>query len=168
AQSVAGWLAARGIPHEILRWEGDKPTTGIQEAAREARYRLLTEWCRRHGVLHLLTAHHRGDQVETHLIRRRANSGIDGLAAMSAVRELSGCRLLRPLLAVPKARLAALLAAEGQPFLHDPSNLDPVFERARLRLSEEAGGAAMPLSRTAGEGASGQRPEAGEGVRGGK
>ena len=82
-----------------------------------------------------LTAHHREDQTETHLIRRRAGSGPDGLAGMSAVRELPGCRLVRPLLAVPRARLAALLAAEGQPFLRDPSNLNPAFERARLRLA---------------------------------
>ena len=52
---------------------------------------------------------------------------------MSAVRELPGCRLVRPLLGVPQARLAALLAAERQPFLSDPSNRNPVFERARLR-----------------------------------
>src|SRR5439155_17741327 len=41
--------------------------------------------------------------------------------------------LVRPLLAIPKARLAALLEAEGQPFLSDPSNQNPVFERSRLR-----------------------------------
>jgi tRNA(Ile)-lysidine synthase len=135
ARTVAGWLAARGIPHVILAWTGDKPASGIQEAAREARYRLLSEWCRANGVLHLLTAHHREDQAETYLIRRRAGSGVDGLAGMSAVRELPGCRLLRPLLAVPRARLEALLMAEGQPFLRDPSNRDPGFERARLRLA---------------------------------
>ena len=134
ACTVAGWLASRAIPHEILVWTSDKPTSGIQEAARDARYQLLAQWCRAHGVLHLLTAHHREDQVETHLIRRRAGSGIDGLAGMSAVRELAGCRLVRPLLAVPRARLLALLAQEDQPFLRDPSNLNPAFERARLRL----------------------------------
>src|SRR5216683_100653 len=134
ARTVAGWLASRAVPHEILVWAGEKPATGIQEAAREARYRLLAQWCRRHGVLHLLTAHHREDQVENHLIRRGAGSGIDGLAGMSAVRELAGCRLVRPLLAVPRVRLLALLAQEDQPFLRDPSNLNPAFERARLRL----------------------------------
>jgi len=137
ARTVAGWLAARAIPHEILIWGGDKPASGIQEAARDARYGLMAEWCRTHGCLHLLAAHQREDQVETHLIRRRAGSGIDGLAGMSAVRELAGCRLVRPLLRVPRARLLALLADEGQAFLRDPSNLNPVFERARLRLAPE-------------------------------
>ena len=138
AATVAGWLDARGIPHAILAWRGPKPASGIEEAARDARYRLLAEWCRAKGVLHLLTAHHREDQAETYLIRRRAGSGPDGLAAMSAVRELPGCRLVRPLLGVPRARLAALLAAEGQLFLDDPSNANPAFERARLRLQSQS------------------------------
>jgi tRNA(Ile)-lysidine synthase len=53
---------------------------------------------------------------------------------MSAIRELGDCRILRPLLGVAKARLVALLVAEGQPFVTDPSNRDPTFERSRLRI----------------------------------
>lgn len=140
ARMVASWLDARSIPHAILYWAGLKPDSGIQEAAREARYRLLAAWCRDHGCLHLLAAHHLEDQIETHLIRRRAGSGIDGLAGMSAVRELPDCRLVRPLLSVSRGRLAALLAAEKQGFLNDPSNLNPFFERARIRLGASVGG----------------------------
>lgn len=132
------WLAARSIGHVILAWNGPKPQSGIQAAARDARYRLLAGWCREHGCLHLLTAHHRDDQNETHSIRRRAGSGPDGLAGMSAVRELEDCRVLRPLLGFGRDRLAAFLDAEGQPFLTDPSNRDPVFERARLRAEKAA------------------------------
>lgn len=135
---LRGWLAARAIRHEILSWDGEKPLTGIQEAARAARYRLLGEWCREHGCLHLLTAHHREDQAETHLIRRRAQSGADGLAGMPAIRELDDCRVLRPLLGIAKSRLAATLAAAGQPYITDPSNRDPAFERARLRGEDGA------------------------------
>jgi tRNA(Ile)-lysidine synthase len=135
ARQVGAWLAARDIPHAILAWEGAKPAAGIQEAARAARYRLLGEWCVARGCLHLLTAHHREDQAETYLIRRRAGSGADGLAAMAAVRELPGLRLVRPLLGVARARLAALLDSEGQRYLRDPSNRNPDFERSRLRLN---------------------------------
>jgi tRNA(Ile)-lysidine synthase len=130
---LAAWLRRRGIGHDILVWTGDKPESGLEEAARAARYALLAGWCRAHGCLHLLLAHHREDQIETHLIRRRAGSGPDGLAGMPAIRELDGCRLVRPLLGFPKARLAALLEAERQPWIADPSNRDPAFERARLR-----------------------------------
>src|SRR5882762_7173586 len=139
ARILGGWLTSRGIAHHVLVWTDPKPTTGIQEAARAVRYRLLAGWCRAQGCLHLLTAHHREDQAETYLIRKRAGSGIDGLAGMSALRELAGVRLVRPLLAVPKARLTALLETERQPFLSDPSNRNPVFERARLRRDTAVG-----------------------------
>ena len=153
AATVGHWLAARGIPHAVLSWEGEKPPAGVQEAARAARYRLLGAWCAARGCLHLLTAHQREDQAETYLIRRRAGSGGDGLAGIAAVRELPRLRLVRPLLGVPRARLAALLAAEGQHWLHDPSNRNPAFERARLRMRCDAAALARALAEVAGHAA---------------
>jgi tRNA(Ile)-lysidine synthase len=147
---LGAWLSARAICHEVLVWTEEKPRTGIQEAARFARYRLLGGWCRDHACLHLLTGHHRDDQIETHLIRRRAHSGPDGLAGMSAIRELADCRLLRPLLGVARDRLVAFLEAEQQPFISDPSNFDPAFERARLRQGDGAP-TAFGVSRLLGE-----------------
>jgi tRNA(Ile)-lysidine synthase len=135
---LRNWLTARGIHHQVLVWTEEKPQSGIQEAARLARYRLLNQWCREHACLHLLTGHHRDDQVETHLIRRRAHSGPDGLAGMSAIRELADCRLVRPLLGVARSRLVAFLESERQPFVTDPSNFDPAFERSRLRCGKDA------------------------------
>ena len=134
ARQVGAWLRARGIAHRILTWSGPKPITGIQEAARDARYALLGKWCRAQGVLHLLLAHHLDDQAETVALRAARRSGPDGLAGMAAVRELTALRLLRPLLPVPKARLRATLIAMEQPWLEDPSNLAPSFARSRLRL----------------------------------
>ena len=148
---LGAWLSARAIRHEILVWTGEKPRTGIQEAARFARYRLLGGWCRDHACLHLLTGHHRDDQIETHLIRRRAHSGPDGLAGMSAIRELADCRLLRPLLGVARDRLVAFLEAERQPFVSDPSNLDLAFERSRLRQGDGAPAGEAGVSRLLGE-----------------
>ncbi|HEX9535689.1 MAG TPA: tRNA lysidine(34) synthetase TilS [Stellaceae bacterium] len=150
-RQVAAWLSARAIRHEVLVWAGEKPRTGIQEAARFARYRLLDGWCRDHACLHLLTGHHRDDQIETHLIRRRAHSGPDGLAGMSPIRELADCRLLRPLLGVARDRLVAFLKAERQPFVSDPSNFNPAFERSRLRQGDSAPAGEVGLSRLLGE-----------------
>ncbi len=137
AETVQAWLGARRIPSRILRWAGPKPASGLQEAAREARYRLLAEAARAAGILHLLVAHQREDQAETVAMRRARRSGLAGLAGMAGVRELPGVRLLRPLLDIPKARLKATLGQIGQPWIDDPSNREPAFERARLRAGHQ-------------------------------
>ncbi len=133
ARQVGRWLAARGIAHTILTWRGDKPSAGIQAAAREGRYALLENWCRNKGVLHLLLAHHLEDQAETFLLRLGRGSGLAGLAGMAAVEYREGLRLLRPLLAVPKVCLAATLTARGQDWVEDPSNRNEKFRRVRAR-----------------------------------
>src|SRR4051812_12623635 len=43
AARVADWLGARSIPCRVLAWRGDKPATGVQAAAREARHALLED-----------------------------------------------------------------------------------------------------------------------------
>lgn len=145
ARRVGAWLATRGIAHETLAWKGDKPATGIQAAARQARVRLLGDWCRAKGVLHLLLAHHRGDQAETLAIRREDLSGPDGLAGMAAETPTGWGRLLRPLLAQSKPALTAILAAAGQDWIEDPSNLDERHARVRHRrnIAEAASEAAL-------------------------
>lgn len=129
------WLMARGIEHTALTWKGDKPRTGLQAAARIARYDLLENWCRRNEVLHLLLGHHLDDQAETFLLRLAHNSGLDGLAGMARIIEKSHVRLLRPFLTTSKARLCATLNAASQPWLEDPSNENEDFERIRIRNS---------------------------------
>lgn len=144
ARQVAARCAALGIDHATLFWAGPRPSSGIEAAAREARYRLLEAWCAEHGVLHLLLAHQRDDQAETVLMRLRRGSGADGLAGMPGITERREVRLLRPLLAVPRRRLRATLGAVGEAWIDDPSNRNPVFLRARLR-SEMEGLAAKGL-----------------------
>ena len=134
-KQLGKWLIARGIEHIALTWKGDKPLTGLQAAARTARYNLLENWCRKHNVLHLLLGHHQDDQAETFLLRLAHDSGIDGLAGMADIIEKSHVRLLRPLLTTPKDRLCATLNAASQPWLEDPSNENEDFERVRIRNS---------------------------------
>jgi tRNA(Ile)-lysidine synthase len=128
------------VAHETLRWTGKKPRTGIQEAARDARYRLLAEVAQRAGAAYILTAHTQDDQAETVLFRLMRGSGVAGLRGMAFGAPLptasAGKRRLylsRPLLSVAKSRLIATLAASGIPFADDPSNRDPRFGRPRLR-----------------------------------
>lgn len=133
ADQVGCWLNGRGIAHAVLPWIGAKPATGIQEAARVARYRLLARWCADAGVLHVLLGHHQFDQAETVLMRQARGSGVDGLAGMVAVVETADVRLVRPLLRTAPSRLRALLTAAGQAWIEDPTNVDPAHARNRVR-----------------------------------
>jgi tRNA(Ile)-lysidine synthase len=144
-------LQGIGIAGEILEWTGPKPVSGLQQGARKARYRLLFEACRRHGILHLLVAHHAGDQAETVAMRAARRSGPDGLAGMAAVVEHRDARLLRPLLGVSRDRLTATLEARGIGWVDDPSNDDRRFERVRVRQDGGAasGSVAEPAVRAA-------------------
>ena len=138
AEAVAGLAAKLGFPHATLVWEGPKPQTGLQAAAREARYRLMGEHLRAHGIATLLTAHTRDDQAETLLMRLARGSGLDGLAGIAPSARMGPLLVLRPLLDIPKARLRATLEARGIPWIEDPSNQSPAFERTRLRAAGDA------------------------------
>ncbi|WP_260178368.1 tRNA lysidine(34) synthetase TilS [Roseospira marina] len=133
ARAVAAWMAAAGIPHHTLAWHGPHPVHGLQAAARAARFDRLEDWCRRHGVLDLLLAHHRDDQAETLLQRLGQGSGPDGLAGMAPVSYRRHVRVVRPLLDVPGACTRATLTARGQTWIEDPSNANSLFQRVRVR-----------------------------------
>ncbi len=136
AESVKRFAQELGIAHRILRWTGAKPKTGIQEAARNARYALIATEAKQAGIRHVLTAHTLDDQAETVLLRLLRGSGPSGLQAMterSAYAGEAGLSLARPLLSVPKARLVATLRKASISFADDASNRDPRFTRPRLR-----------------------------------
>lgn len=133
AAMVAQACAQLGIPHAILRWDGPKPGSGLQEAAREARYRLLAEEAARRGCRVIVTAHTQDDQAETLLMRMAHGSGPGGLACMRRRSRRGTLQIARPLLDLPKHRLIATAQALELPFVTDPGNADPRFERARWR-----------------------------------
>jgi tRNA(Ile)-lysidine synthase len=138
AAAVKRLAKSLGVVHRTLRWRGKKPKSGLQEAARIARYRLLADTASRAGYVHILTAHTLDDQAETILFRLARGSGLVGLAGMAYASPLpiDGARalfLVRPLLRLPKTRLVATLDAARIGYSEDPSNRDPRFARARLR-----------------------------------
>ncbi|GGH29696.1 tRNA(Ile)-lysidine synthase [Alsobacter metallidurans] len=133
AATVAGWAREASLPHATLVWNHRQAGRVSQESARAARYGLLREHARTIGADALATAHHADDQAETVLMRLVRGSGPAGLAGMRQGGTLDGLTLLRPLLNVPKVRLAATLARAGHPFCEDPSNEKPLYARNRIR-----------------------------------
>jgi len=138
AELVGRMAAALDLPHVILTWNNDGAGAGVQARARTARYDLMAAYCHANDIAALVTAHTLDDQAETFLMRLKRGSGLDGLAAIPERGAWAGIAVLRPLLDVPKARLVATLDAARIPFISDPSNIDPRFERARLRGSSDA------------------------------
>ena len=139
AAAVKRFARGLGVPHRTLRWRGKKPKTGLQEAARIARYRLLAQAAARVGYEHILTAHTLDDQAETVVFRLARGSGLTGLAGMAHASPMpaggeTAVFLVRPLLAVSKVRLLATLKIAGVGHSEDPTNRDPRYARSRLRV----------------------------------
>jgi tRNA(Ile)-lysidine synthase len=135
AAQVGQWAHVLDLPHEILVWRGDKPASGLQERAREARYALLFAHARAIGAEAVATAHHADDQWETMLIRLARGSGLAGLAGLARDQIVPQGRLLRPLLDAPKQALIDFCRGRGQDFFTDPTNANPAFDRARWRAA---------------------------------
>lgn len=158
ARAVGDIAASLGLPHTILDWTGDKPASGVANAAREARYRLLDGFAQNvaggRSVV-VVTAHHQDDQAETFWMRLMRGGGVTALAAMPRERPLhdsSPVRLVRPLLGFPKARLIATVARRGWAWADDPTNENSAYERVRVRAAFAAEAEIDPaaLARAAG------------------
>ncbi len=130
---VAALCAQLSLPHHMLRWNGRDADGNLQDQARRARYRLLSDWAKDRGLSAVALGHTQDDQAETVLMRLARGSGVAGLAAMSARTQKHGIDFLRPLLGVSRASLRQMLTAQGQAWCEDPSNQDPQFERVRMR-----------------------------------
>jgi tRNA(Ile)-lysidine synthase len=140
AKQVLSWAKKAGLRVHALTWMGAKPKGDIEAQAREARYRLMGEWCRKRGIAALYVGHTRDDQAETFLLRLARGSGLDGLAAMRPispypVQDFKDLHLVRPLIDFERDHLRAYLTARSQEWFNDPMNNDPRFGRVRIRAA---------------------------------
>lgn len=142
------------VPLEVLD-VSVRPARGdsIEARARAVRYAALS----RHLAPgeHLLTAHHREDQLETLLLQLMRGAGVAGLSAMPEHTVLGRGILLRPLLGVDRADLVAYCQSAKLPWVEDTSNDDLRFDRNYMRqrvlpvLRERWQGAAESITRSA-------------------
>ncbi len=130
---VADQARKLGLCCRVLAWTGPKPKTGIQAAARVARYRLIGEAMRADAVEILVTAHHLNDQAETVLMRLAHGSGLAGLAGMTLFGTVEGVAVCRPLLGIDPDALHGIVAEADLAPAADPTNRNDKYERVRWR-----------------------------------
>ncbi|MBP1531961.1 MAG: tRNA lysidine(34) synthetase TilS, partial [Alphaproteobacteria bacterium] len=133
ADYVAHIMARYKIEHHILEWKNNKPESGLEEAARLARYTLMKEWCESHKVQNLMVAHHLLDQAETFLMRLQRGSGLDGLCSIREVSNWNGLNILRPLLHTHPQELKNYLRQQNIQWVEDESNQDTKYLRNKVR-----------------------------------
>ena len=111
-----------------------KITKNIQAEARNARYEILVNFCKKKKVKTLLTAHNLEDQVETFFIRLSRGSGLKGLSSMKQLSKInSQISLFRPLLEIIKKFLIKISRKIFGKYINDPSNISQKFLRTKVR-----------------------------------
>ena len=121
------------VPCHIFYWDGEKPVNGLEAAAREARYQMMTDFCHENNIEYLLTAHQSDDQIETFLMNLSRGSGLYGLSAMLPESERNGIKILRPLLEVPRDEIKKYCDENNIKYFVDSMNSDEHYTRVKIR-----------------------------------
>ena len=131
----------RGIACRVIRIDAKAEARAagisVEEAGREARYRLLKEeadaWASESAGapfrVRIATAHHAGDSAETFLENLFRGTGLPGLSGIPPVRG----NILRPLLCVSGGEIREYLKGEGISWVEDSTNGEPDYTRNRIR-----------------------------------
>jgi len=135
AITVRNILKKIDIDCKILPWNGKKPSQNIQALARDKRYFLLVNECRKNNINNLLLGHHLDDLSENFLIRIVRGSGLNGLISFNKKTKYKNQKLdiVRPLLDVEKKDLIYIAKKVFNFFIKDPSNINEDFKRTRIR-----------------------------------
>jgi tRNA(Ile)-lysidine synthase len=110
----------------------------IEAAGRKLRHEWFAQLAREERFDCIATAHTLDDQAETVLLKLLRGASTRGLAGIHPVLQRGGdetgrLRIVRPMLSVTRAEVEAHLAAIGQSWREDESNLDRRFLRNRIR-----------------------------------
>ena len=135
AKNVKKILKKIDINCEILDWNGKKPSKNIQAIARDKRYSLLVNECKKYNIKYLLLGHHLNDLYENFLIRIVRGSGLNGLISFNKNTKFrdQNINILRPLLDIEKKDLIYISKVIFNFFIKDPSNINENYKRTRIR-----------------------------------
>lgn len=107
--------------------------SGLEAAARDARYRFLTETVKKENGDYLLTAHHGDDLIENILLKFIRSGNPNEMNSLQEKGQMNGVKLLRPLLGFEKQQLLDYDKENKIPFIVDSTNQEDFALRNRLR-----------------------------------
>ncbi len=150
SEADAAWVAQCakrwGAQFHLMETNREALGANVQQGARALRYKWMFGLCSSHGYAALLTAHHQADQAETFLLAAFKGRGS---RAMAGMRMWDG-RLMRPMLSIEIALIAAYAADRKISWREDASNQSFHYDRNFIRhellpLVENRFPAAVPL-----------------------
>lgn len=113
-----------------LRLEPDKRSVNnFQEWARKERYRIFFDLKHETNASHVVTAHHKDDQLETIFQKVLRGAGLSGWKGMQVVDQ----DLFRPLLHISKREIMDFVESFHIPYRIDRSNEESTYARNFLR-----------------------------------
>ena len=144
AQYVSDLCDNLNIPCHIFHWTDNKPLSGLEAAARTARYKMMTDWCHDNDIGILMVAHQADDQIETFLMNLARGSGLSGLSAIRKISYRDGVKIVRPLLGTFRDELIEYCEKNHIKYFSDEMNDDENYTRVKIRknrhcLSEKLG-----------------------------
>lgn len=129
------WCADRQLPLVTATWPvAQHPVHGIEDAARQFRYRFFAEQLEAQQADWIATAHQADEQAETILFKLLRGGQLDQLTGMAASRPFHRGRLIRPLLPFTKQQLRAYAREQRIPWYEDATNQELTASRNRIRL----------------------------------
>lgn len=141
---VAAWCGRNGVRYHKADFDTEQYASShnvsIEMAARELRYDWFASLCKDNGYYGVAVAHNANDNAETlilNLLRGTGLRGITGMQVESVVpvtrNELSGVRLLRPMLSFSREQIEEYVAANSLEYHDDRTNAETVYKRNRIR-----------------------------------
>ena len=138
---VAAWCGRNGVRYHKADFDTEQYASShnfsIEMAARELRYDWFASLCLDNGYYGVAVAHNANDNAETlilNLLRGTGLRGITGMQVETVTRdELSGVRLLRPMLSFSRKQIEEYVAANSLEYHDDRTNAETVYKRNRIR-----------------------------------
>ncbi|MFC6463947.1 tRNA lysidine(34) synthetase TilS [Marinilactibacillus sp. GCM10026970] len=122
------------LPLYTQKWAKQiHPKSGLEAAARNQRYAFFLDIMVQNDLNKLVTAHHRGDQAETILMKLVRGSSLEHLSGIKPVRDFHGRKVIRPLLEFSKKDLYEYAECVQLNYFEDETNQSLMYSRNRYR-----------------------------------